>query len=368
MRVRLYTTIFLLAFATIIHSQTVDDIGKIMLSVTIDEASSEETHTFRNLIEDKLVKLATQSGYSSFGKGAFLISPNVVISSIDIAEGGMKDVYVARGDMYLTVLDANTGATFSSVSYPLKGSATKKETAIKNAILNVSYENVEKTFEEAKAKILSYYEEHISTVFANADASVANGNYEEAIANLMMIPEELASLHGQAMEKAQIVYEQRDEAIRQQMVEEQEAANSEVLTTANSQIAMHQPQEALKTLWNYQQGDNVEQNNQYAALVKKAERQVSAEEREAMRKEEREYQDNRRREDRAWSEYKKDAQHRRNMDKADVAYRNDKLASAERVAHHQLSNEQQRINALKNVACEYLRNNPNRVDYFRIKF
>lgn len=234
--------------------------------------------------------------------------------------------------------------------------------------MNVNYENVSKVFEAAKAKILSYYEAHIDSYFANADASVANGNYDEAITWLMMIPDELTSLHGKAMEKAQIVYNQRDEAIRQQMLEEQRIANNKVLTTANSLLAMHQPQDALKTLWNYQQGENVDQNKQYAALVRKAEQQVSAEEREAMRKEEREYQDNRRREDRAWSEYKKDAQHRRNMDKADVAYRNNKLAASERVAHHQLSNERQRVNALKNVACEYLRNNPNRVDCFRIRF
>lgn len=368
MGIRLFITVLSLMVSSAILSQTVDDIGKISLGVKIDDTASEETQTFRSIIEDKLVKFATQSGYSSFGNSSFYISPNIVINSVDMAEGGMKNVYVVRGDIYINVLDENNGTVYSSVSYPLKGSATKKDIAIKNAILNVGYENVAKSFDEAKAKILSYYEAHIDAYFANADASVANGNYDEAITWLMMIPEDLTSLYGKAMEKAQIVYKQRDEAIRQQMIEEQKAANNEVLTTANSYLAMHQPQEALKTLWNFQQGDDAEQNKQYAAMIKKAEQQVSAEEREALRKEEREYQDNRRREDRAWSEYKKDAQHRRNMDNADVVYRNRQLSSYERVAHHQLSNDQQRINALKNVACEYLRNNPNRVDYFRIRF
>lgn len=368
MKQYLITLILLLTSLPSVYSQTIDDIGKIALGVKIEESSSEETQTFRNIIEDKLVKFASQSGYSSFGSGNFNISPNIVINSIDVAEGGMKNVYVARGDIYLTIVDANNGTVYSSVSYPLKGSATKKDLAIKNAILNVNYENVSSIFDTAKKKILSYYETHIDSYFANADASVANGNFDEAITWLMMVPDELTSLHGKAMEKAQIVYNQRDEAIRQQMLEEQKSANNEVLTTANSLLAMHQPQEALKTLWNYQQGENAEQNQQYATLVRKAEQQVSATEREAMRKAEREYQDNRRREDRAWSEYKKDAQHRRNMDKADVAYRSDRLAASERVAHHQLNNERQRTNALKNVACEYLRNNPNRVDYFRIRF
>lgn len=357
----------LLTSLSAVYAQTVDDIGKIALGVKIEDSSSEETRAFSNVLEDKLVKFASQSGYSSFGSGNFNISPNVVINSIDIAEGGMKNVYVACGDLYLTIIDAN-GTVFSSISFPLKGYATKEELAIKNAILNVNYENVSRAFDVAKEKILSYYEVHGDTYFANADASVASGNYDEAITWLMMIPDELTLLHGKAMEKAQIVYNQRDEAIRQQILEEQCEANNEVLTTANSLLAMHKPQEALKTLWNYQQGENADQNQRYASLVRKAEQQVSAQERDAMRKEEREYQDNRRREERAWIEKEKDAQHRRNMEKADVAYRNNKLAAAERVAHHQLSNERQRVNALKNVACEYLRNNPNRVDYFRISF
>ena len=29
---------------------------------------------------------------------------------------------------------------------------------------------------------------------------------------------------------------------------------------------------------------------------------------------------------------------------------------------------EQKVNALKQVACDYIRNNPNRVDYIRVRF
>jgi len=346
---------------SIIAAQSTDDIGKIVLGVRINNDASTETHMNEALLKEKLIKFAAQSGYSSFDCGTFYISPNVVVNSVDIAEGGMKNIYVVQGDLYLSIKDDNTGTIYASISYPFKGSATKEETAIRNAIVKISYNNVEQIFEEAKVKILSYYESHIDAYFANADACVVNGNYDEAITYLMMIPEDLTSLHNEAMAKAQNVYRLRNEALRQKMLAEQQEANNEILTTANSYIAMHQPQEALKILWNYQQGENEKQNQHYAAMVRKAEAQVSAEEREVLRKEERAYQDNRRREDRAWNEYAKDAQHRRNMDKVNAAYRQNVLNASERVAHD-------KTNALKQVACEYLRNNPNKVDYFRIKF
>lgn len=364
---KLYSLAMLLCCSICALAQTSDDIGKIVLGVRFEETASEETQSNREILEDKLVKFASMAGYSSFSDCAFCISPNVVINSVDVAEGGMKNVYVVRGELYLTIMDAINGTVYSSNSCNFKGSATKKETAIKKALLNIDYSNVAASFNEAKQKILSYYEAHIDVYFAQAEASVANGNYDEAITYLMMVPEELTSLHSKAMERALKVYSRREEAIRQQILSEQRSSNNEILTTANSYLAMHKAQDALKVLWNYQRGQE-DLDKQYEALVKKAEQQVSASEREALRKEELAYQDSRRREDRAWSEYQKDAQHRRNMEQANVDYREQRLETVERVAHHELNNEQQRIRALKDVASEYLRNNPNRVDYFRIRF
>lgn len=364
---RLYIIILFMLSPFCVLAQTTDDIGKIVLGVKFEESASQETFANRAILEDKLVKFASMSGYSSFNNNVFYISPNVVVNSIDVAEGGMKNVYVVKGELYLAIMDEVNGTVYSSISYNFKGSSTKKETAVKNALLNIDYHNISAAFNEAKEKILSYYEAHIDSYFAKAEACVADGNYDEAITCLMMIPEELHSLHAKAMEKAQSVYNCRSEAIKQQLLLEQRTKNNEILTTANSYLAMHQPQEALRILWNYQRGQK-DLDEQYLALVKKAEQQVSSAERETLRKEERTYQDERRREDRAWREYEKDSQHRRDMDKADVAYRKQRLETAEQVAHRQLDTEQERIKALKDVASEYLRNNPNRVDYFRIKF
>lgn len=374
----------LIFISSISYAQTVNDISKIVLGVCFTEDASIDTKSIRPQLEDKLIMFAAKAGYSSFGNSTFFISPNVIVNSVDIAEGGMKNIYVVQGELYLTIQDGINGTVFSSASFPFKGSATKKETAIKNAVLNINYDRVKGIFSEAKKKILSYYEQQQTVIFAYAETCAKNGNFDEAIAYLMMIPEDLTELYVKSVEKAQKIYDLRDEAIRQQIITERYNNNEQILAEANSLLAMHNPKGALEVLWNYRPG-NEKQDQQYWGFVGKAEKLISTSEKEALRKEERAYQDNKVREERAWSEYSKERAHQRDMDRKEMNLKGQIIRSTERVAHEQINanrqaiaaNERianhranvdsQKIQALKTVACEYIRKNPN-IDYIHVKF
>lgn len=366
MKLRIAIIGLLLLVFSISYSQTVNDVSKISLGVRFLDNISQETINLQPQLEDRLTMFATQSGYSSYGNNTFFISPNIIINSIDIAEGGMKNVYVVQGELYLTIQDGVNGTVYSSTSYPFKGSATKKEMAIKNAILNIKYNGIQGLFDDAKRKILSYYMQQQNIIFARAETCAKIGNYDEAITCLMMIPEELTELHVQALRKSQDIYEQRDEAIRQQMIEETLNNNESILAEANSLLAMHNPQNALKILWDYRSCDK-NQDSQYATLVRKAEKLISDSEKEVLRKEERAYQDNKQREMKAWKEYTTETAHRRDMDMRSTRLKSQIVSSEERIAHHLANVDAQKINALKTIACEYLRNNPN-VDYIHVKY
>ena len=358
---------FVLLFPCFMFSQTIDDMSKIVIGVDFQDGISEETAKLKPQLEDKLVHFATQAGCSSFDNRSFFISPNIVVNSVDIAEGGMKNVYIAKGELYLTIQDRNSGTVFSSRSFPFNGTATKKELAVKNGILGIKYENVSSVFSEAKSKILSYYQGRINMIFTRANTFAADGDYDGAIACLMMIPEDLTELHEQALLKAQDIFEMRDEAIRLQMIAERKSYNDSILTSANSYLAMHQPDAALSVLSAYSSGDT-QQDAIYRSYVARAESIISAGEREVKRKKERAYQDERGIEDRAYREYSKQAAHNRDMDRQDMALRRQVVSVSERVAHHKLNVDEQKVRALKQVACDYIRNNPNRVDYIRVRF
>lgn len=359
--------LLLLFYPRIICSQTADDMSKIVIGVDFQDGISEETIQLKPLLEDKLVLFATQAGCSSFDNKSFFVSPNIIVNSADVAEGGLKNVYIVRGELYLTIQDRYSKTIFSSRSFPFNGTATKKDLAIKTGILNIKYENVSSVFSEAKTKILSYYQARKHLIFTRANTLVANGDFDGAIACLMMIPDDLTDIYEQALLKAQDVFEMRDEAVRLQLVAERESYNDSILTIANSYLAMHQPDAALSALSAYSPGE-ARQDATYRSYVSRAESIISAEEREVRRKEERAYQDERRREDRAYSEYQKQTAHQRDMDKQGMVLRRQVVSSSERVAHHKLRVEEQKVQALKQVACDYIRNNPNRVDYIRVRF
>ena len=132
-------------------------------------------------------------------------------------------------------------------------------------------------------------------------------------------------------------------------------------------MAKHQPDEALSILSGYIPGDQ-QRDILYRKYISRAESIVSAEEREVKRKEERAYQDERRREDRAYREFSKQAAHNRDMDRQNIALRRQVVSASERVIHHKLRVDEHKVRALKQVACDYIRNNPNRVDYIHVKF
>lgn len=367
MRNKYQIFLLLLAFPLGMRPQTVDDMSKIVIGVKFQDGISQETEYLKPQLEDKLVYFATQAGCSSFDNNTFFISPNIIVNSVDVAEGGMKNVYIAKGDLYLTIQDKNSGTVFSSISFPFKGTATKKEIAIKNGITGIRYENVEAVFSEAKLKILSYYQSRKDIILARANTCVADGDYDGAIACLMMIPEDLTDLYEQALSQAQYIYGLRDEANRKQMIAEKKNYNDSILTTANSYLAMHQPKAALSILSSYAPGE-AEQDAIYRKYVSRAEGDISTEEREIKRKEERAYQDERRREELVYRELAKQSTHQRNMDRENMALRRQIVSASERIEHHRLNVDEQRVKTLKQVACDYIRNNPNRIDYIRVKF
>lgn len=367
MNLRIILVGILLISLVTTSAQTINDIGKIVIGIKFQEGISQETVMLKPQLENKLVSLATKAGCSSFDNNLFFLSPNIVINNTDVAEGGMKNIYVVRGDLYLSIQDAISGTVFSSMSFPFKGSSTKKEVAIKNAILGIEYQKVESLFTEAKKKILAYYESKKNVIFTQSNTCIANGDYDGAIATLMLIPEELPDLYEKALLQAQKVYELRDKVLYKQKLAERRDKNQSVLTEANSLLAMNKPQDALRVLWKYTPGDN-DQNALYNNYIKKAEKLVSEAERETLRLEERAYQDQRRREDRVYREKVKENTHRRDMDRRNMDLKKQSLDAAERVVHHKLSVDTQKVNALRQVASDYIRNNPNRIDYIQLNF
>ncbi|MDR1761686.1 MAG: tetratricopeptide repeat protein, partial [Bacteroidales bacterium] len=225
---KIIISIFLF-FPICLFAQSIDDIGKIILGVNISKSSTAETQSLSDQLKNKLAQIATQSGYSAFGtNNLFVISPNVVVNSTDMAEGGMKNIYVVKGELFLSIQERDNNVVYSSIAIPFSGSATSKDRAIKNAIVDIDFKAVEPCFSTAKEKILSYYENKQDVIFARANTYLANNQFDEAITCLMTVPEELSALYKKSLTRANEIYKLKQEEEQRRLKAEIAQYNSAI--------------------------------------------------------------------------------------------------------------------------------------------
>lgn len=385
--------IIIALFAISGHGQTLDDVGKIVIGIDVPNTSSPETIELKDYISDKISHWISQAGYSANGISSFYLYPDVTIDNEDVAEGGMKNVYVISGTLYLKIVQSEGNVVFSSISLPFRESSTKRITAIKNGVGKLQYNKILPLLDEAKEKILKYYESEKANIFAQADFMVRQKDYDGAIAYLMSIPSCLTSIYQEALERADVVLDNKTRTY-----------NDSILTIAKSFLAQHDAKATLDVLSSYQDA-SADQNAIYKNILTKAEGLVTAAELAAARERRQRYLDQKAREQRQWAVEDEERAHRMNMDNQQMAYNREALASNERIASKQIassertaarqiaanerntarkvaaterlasqsiaSNERltsQRINAIRSIAASYYRNNQTRTIIVKHKY
>lgn len=356
----LYITIFI---SCSVYAQSLEDIGKIVIGVNVPETSSPETKELNDYLSNKISHWVSQAGYSAKGLSSFSMVPNVIIDSEDVAEGGMKNVYVIKGTLFLNILQNDGDVVFSSISLPFRDSSTKKITAIKNAIGKLQFEKIIPLLDDAKKKILEYYESQKANIFAQADFMAKQKDYDGAIAYIMSIPSSLTNIYYDALLKADSYLDLKNKAY-----------NDSIFVLANSYLAQHEARAALDVLNEYKDMQNG-QDQIYKQILSKAESLVSAEEMAAARERRRQYLDEKERQYHQWEVEEKERNHRFSMDNQQMAYNRAALASQERTHSRQIAASERlasqvisanerinhhRIYAIKSVATEYYKNNQRR--------
>ena len=328
-------------------SQTLDDIGKIVVGVKILPTSTVETQNNKVFLQNKLMNLAANAGFTSYGNNAFYLIPSISVLDIQNAEGGMKNIYVISGEIYLSVQEGDEGTVFANVSFPFKGSGKSKDAALKDGVQKISYGNLRPFFDDAKAQILNYYSAMQNKIFANADMLASNKEYDAAITCLLSIPEELFEPYQKAFSKACEIYRERDRYIAEQKAIQIREENNAVLVKARSLMATHDAVGALRALWPYKV-TGTSQDSEYNDLLQTAEARVSAEEQAALAKEQRDYEDRRLKEERAYADSRQEYAD-------EVNFRNRQFDLENKKIDYQRATQSEMTQAVKTVALEYIK-------------
>ena len=123
-------------------------------------------------------------------KNPFVIYPVISLGETSVVTGGMQKMTVTTLEVALFAKDYQTNTSFSSVQLKLQGSGNNQVQAISNAIskLNASDVTVGRFINEAREKIVKYYNETCEGLIQKATTLASANDYEQSIAILNAVP------------------------------------------------------------------------------------------------------------------------------------------------------------------------------------
>ncbi len=216
------------------------DIGEIALSVVMPSNTDEIQYKEFEKLKSKIQQMASLNGVSGDGYFSnFVIYPKFEIFEEETVDAGLTPKTYVKGELSLYVSQTNNKLIFNSVFLNFSGIGNNREKAILNAInrVNTRDPKLPPFFNEAKSKIIGYYESNCDLIASKAKALVKKQQYQEAIGLLMSVPEEASGCY----QKIQ------DETVNAYVAYQNNVCNSIVLN-AKSQLAKKNYSEALYEL------------------------------------------------------------------------------------------------------------------------
>jgi hypothetical protein len=188
-----------------LRGQTADDMGKIALSVVMPDNIDGLTVSQLSKLESKVIQIVTKAGIAASGYNqTFAIYPKFAVYESKVVEGGMQNITALTVELSLFIKQTSNNLLFASVSRQLTGSGQNHETAITSAISQISISD--KAFasfiDEAKQKIIRYYEVNCDNIIQKADTYIQMQQYEQALGLLMSIPEEISACYDKILSKS----------------------------------------------------------------------------------------------------------------------------------------------------------------------
>jgi len=192
-----------------LSAQTSEDIGKIALSVRSVENIDRLDAGQLSKLQSKITQIVTRSGLAASGYNQnFIIYPKFAVYDVDIAETGLKNIYITTTELSLYIKQVNSGVLYASVSKTLKGSGDNERKAITNAISKISASD--KVFQqfilEGKEKIIAYYETKCNDLIKEADMLKSMDKFDQAIGLLLSIPAEATGCYTKAQDMSVEIY------------------------------------------------------------------------------------------------------------------------------------------------------------------
>jgi hypothetical protein len=209
MKKRIFQIVFLVACATITDAQAkLDDFGRIVLNSYLPEKTVLPNEA-KELLMTKLSQIATNNGMGgSQANSRFIITATVNIGTKGII-AGPPQLISQNINITFFVGDAISNTAFSNTTIALKGVGTNENKALIDAFntINTKNKDLVEMLNEGKNKIIAHYNSQCDFILTKTKTLVAQQKYDEAIYELMIVPEVCKSCYDKCMEAVQPIYQ-----------------------------------------------------------------------------------------------------------------------------------------------------------------
>jgi hypothetical protein len=211
---KIYSILIVLLITVSCKAQVkLDDFGRIILNTYLPESLAIPTEA-KNLLNTKLNQITSYNGMGgSQINPRFIITANVNIGTKDII-AGPPQLIAQNLDITLFIGDALNNTIYSNTTLSLKGVGTNENKAFIDAFKTLDSKNtdLQAFLEEGKTKIISYYSSQCDFILKDADVLAKQYRFEEAIYNLMAVPEVCINCFQESRNKANLIFEQKSKA------------------------------------------------------------------------------------------------------------------------------------------------------------
>jgi len=355
MRPILLTFSFLLLVCAGYAQVELNDFGRIVLNTHIPD-NTPIPHEARALLANKLNQMATHQGMGgSMANPRFVITATVDIGTKDII-AGPPQMIAQQVSLTVYVGDAITKTLFSSLTLNLKGVGTNENKSFIEAIkrINPKSEELKGLLEEGKSKIISYYTSNCDFILKEAQTLVKQEKYDEAIYQLSLVPDVCQDCYFKCLDTLVSVYQQKIDADCQVKFNEAKV----IWAAAQTPDGAERAGDVLSTI-----NPMASCQPEVSIFIKKVDAKLKADEKARWHFKMKQYADK-------VAAQKEQTRIAEEQSKRDDVYR-EKQAQRDAVANEKqakrnLELDKIRVNAYREVAVAYAKNQPKKVTYNNI--
>ncbi|RAV30194.1 hypothetical protein [Sinomicrobium soli] len=189
-----------------------DDTGRIAIAAYVSDQVDYLPPSAANQLQSRLAQVVTANGLGDSGGyfPRFIITPNISVLDKHVVTAAPPKVLLTL-EVAIFVGDGISGKKFGQTAITVKGVGKTETKAYIAALRNIRADapQVNALLANAKNRILEYYNTECDFILKEAEALAGQNRYDEALAQLMSVPETARDCYNQALDMTAPLYRQK---------------------------------------------------------------------------------------------------------------------------------------------------------------